>query len=589
MAAALMAACGGGGGKPVTYAIGGTVSGLNGTLVLQDNGADDLSVTANGPLAFATALASGAAYAVTVRTQPVGQTCSVGNGNGQVSAANVSSVSIACIDNTYAIGGTVTGLVGSGLLLLDNGGDALPVSADGSFTFATRLANGAAYTVSVKSSPTSPSQTCSLANGSGTVAAAPVGNVSVSCVTLASGVLDTSFGAGGKFMVPPGEARGAVLQPDGKLVIAATGPFTNNNSFTLERFNADGSPDLAFGTAGKSEGNLGGLSIFGESPMTLAIQGDGKLVVAGWGTIMAAGQATMQFALARYDAAGALDPTFGTGGLTFAAFGHRSSLLWSLLIQPDGKLVAVGGTSDGSQYDFAVARFLTSGALDPSFGTNGMVITDIQSNRSDDTAQGVALRPDGKLVVAGWTQVSNNVFTTLARYNIDGSLDTTFAGAGRQWNPAADFGSGRVAVALQADGKILVNSTPTTNAEDFGLSRYNPDGSIDTTYGNNGLVTTDFNNGTQERAMTLVLQSDGKAIVGGFSSLGLSGPVFALARYGTDGILDASFGSGGKVVTDFGVSLAIVDVLLIQPDGKIVAVGGASNGAWSGAVARYTP
>ena len=89
--------------------------------------------------------------------------------------------------------------------------------------------------------------------------------------------------------------------------------------------------------------------------------------------------------------------------------------------------------------------------------------------------------------------------------------------------------------------------------------------------------------------MTLVLQSDGKAIVGGFSSLGLSGPVFALARYGTDGILDASFGSGGKVVTDFGVSLAIVDVLLIQSDGKIVAVGGASNGAWSGAVARYTP
>jgi uncharacterized delta-60 repeat protein len=590
VAAAMMVACGGGGGNAPTYTIGGTVTGLNGTLVLQDNGADDLSLTANGSLTFATALASGAAYAVTVRTQPVGQTCSVSNGNGQVAAAVVSSVAIACVASNYAVGGTVSGLAGTGLVLQNNGADALPLGADGSFTFATKVANGGAYAVSVKISPTGPSQTCSLANASGTVAAAPVSNVSVTCVTLASGVLDASFGTGGKFMTPPGEARGAVLQPDGKLVIATAGPFTNGNSFTLERFSADGSPDTAFGSAGKTEGNLGGLNLASETPMALVRQSDGKLVVAGWGTLLLAGQTSMQFALARYDANGVLDPSFGTGGLAFASFGHRSSLLWSLLIQPDGKLVAVGGTSNGSGLDFAVARFLTTGALDPSFGTNGAVTTDIQSNGRDDTAQSVALQADGKLAVAGWTQLSNgDVLTALARYNPDGSPDASFGGAGRLWNPAAVFGSGRAAIAVQGDGKILVSSTAASNLEDFALSRYNPDGSIDATYGSNGMVTTDFNNGSQERAMTVVLQADGKAIVGGFSSLGLSGDVFALARYGTDGSLDASFGTGGKVVTDFGVSLALVNVLLVQPDGKIVAVGFASNGTPFGAVARYIP
>ena len=128
-----------------TYSVGGTVSGLTGTVVLQDNGGDNLSVTANGSFTFPTQLASGAAYAVTVKTQPAGQTCAVSGGTGTVGTANVTSVAVTCTTTppaTYSVGGAVSGLTGT-VVLQDNGGDNLSVAANGSFTFATKLASGA--------------------------------------------------------------------------------------------------------------------------------------------------------------------------------------------------------------------------------------------------------------------------------------------------------------------------------------------------------------------------------------------------------------------------------------------------------------
>ncbi len=153
--------------KSNTYSIGGSVSGLSGTVVLQDNGGDDLSVSANGAFAFATKLPTGAAYNVTVKTNPAGQTCTVANGSGTVGSANVTSVAVTCKPNTYSIGGSVSGLSGT-VVLQDNGGDDLSVSANGAFAFATKLPTGAAYNVTVKTNPAG--QTCTVANGSGTVA-----------------------------------------------------------------------------------------------------------------------------------------------------------------------------------------------------------------------------------------------------------------------------------------------------------------------------------------------------------------------------------------------------------------------------------
>ena len=149
--------------------------------MLRDNGGDDLTVTANGSFAFATKLAGGAAYTVTVKTNPSGQSCSVANGSGTIAAADVTNVAVTCASSpTYSVGGSVSGLSGT-VVLRDNGGDDLTLSANGPFTFATKLAGGAAYNVTVKTNPSG--QTCTVANGTGTIAAADVTNVAVTCGT----------------------------------------------------------------------------------------------------------------------------------------------------------------------------------------------------------------------------------------------------------------------------------------------------------------------------------------------------------------------------------------------------------------------
>ena len=178
-------------GGGTTYSVGGSVSGLSGTVVLQDNGGDNLSVSANGSFTFATKLAGGAAYAVTVLTNPSGQTCTVANGSGTIGSANVTSVAVTCATNTattYSVGGSVSGLSGT-VVLQDNGGDNLSVSANGSFTFATKLASGAAYSVTVASSPSG--QACTAANASGTVGSSDVTSVTVSCQSI--GPLTVSY------------------------------------------------------------------------------------------------------------------------------------------------------------------------------------------------------------------------------------------------------------------------------------------------------------------------------------------------------------------------------------------------------------
>src|SRR5579862_5531800 len=203
------------------YSVGGTVSGLSGTVVLQDNGSDSLSVSANGSFTFATQLASGAAYAVTVQTNPSGQTCTVSNGSGTVGSANVTSVAVSCATSggtKYSVGGTVSGLSGT-VVLQDNGSDSLSVSANGSFTFATQLASGAAYAVTVQTNPSG--QTCTVSNGSGTVGSANVTSVAVSCATSGG----TKYSVGGTVS---GLSGTVVLQDNGSdsLSVSANGSFT---------------------------------------------------------------------------------------------------------------------------------------------------------------------------------------------------------------------------------------------------------------------------------------------------------------------------------------------------------------------------
>jgi 6-phosphogluconolactonase (cycloisomerase 2 family) len=185
----LVVACGGGGDsvtKTPSYTIGGSVSGMVGSgLALEDNGGDNLAVTASGPFTFARQLTNGSSYAVTVATQPTSptQTCVVTSGSGSVIGANVESVAVACTTNGYTVGGSVSGLTGTGLVLQDNAGNDLPVSAAGNFTFAQTVGSSLPYAVTVKTQPINPIQTCVVASGTGTVATANITNVAITCTT----------------------------------------------------------------------------------------------------------------------------------------------------------------------------------------------------------------------------------------------------------------------------------------------------------------------------------------------------------------------------------------------------------------------
>ena len=204
------------------YPIGGTVSGLSGTVVLQYNGGDDLSVIPSGAFTFGTRLTSGTAYSVTVKTNPAGETCSVANGSGTVGSAGVTNVAVTCTANaaaTYPIGGTVSGLSGT-VVLQDNGGDDLQRQRQRRVHLrAPALASGAAYSVTVKTNPAG--QTCSVANGSGTVGSASVTNVAVTCTANAA----ATYSIGGTVS---GLSGTVVLQDNGgdDLSVSASGAFT---------------------------------------------------------------------------------------------------------------------------------------------------------------------------------------------------------------------------------------------------------------------------------------------------------------------------------------------------------------------------
>jgi 6-phosphogluconolactonase (cycloisomerase 2 family) len=239
---------------PAKFTIGGAVSGLTGTgLVLKDNGGDNLTVSGNGPFTFATPVNSGAAYAVTVATQPSAQTCTVTNGSG-TATANVTNVAVACsaVASTYTIGGTVSGLAGTGLVLQDNGGDNLTVSANGAFTFATPVAAGGAYAVTVATQPTGPAQRCIITAGTGN-AAANVNTVTVKCLTTGKFAYTANYSDGtingwtinptngqlsvisGTPLVDGTNPAAVSLSPNGKFAFSAANSGQKIYAFTIDQ------------------------------------------------------------------------------------------------------------------------------------------------------------------------------------------------------------------------------------------------------------------------------------------------------------------------------------------------------------------
>jgi uncharacterized delta-60 repeat protein len=340
---------------------------------------------------------------------------------------------------------------------------------------------------------------------------------------------------------------------------------------------APGDLDPSFGRNGKV---ITDVTPRGDVGDAIAIEPNGDIVVAGTSKDAA------RFAIARYRPDGSLDPAFGDHGIVQTNVTDANDLLRGVAVQPDGAIVVAGQVGKGPR--FVVSRYTADGALDPSFGGDGMVSTSFEA-KGGDAAVAVAVLPDGRILAAGiaHTNCSCERFA-VARYQANGRLDRTFGTNGKA-TLHFRFGGEPSAMAVETDGSIVLAGGSVPDVDRFQVARFTADGAVDTTFGGgDGKITT--NTGQGEEAATGVAVDRGSIVVVGYTDLPHEagetfGPSkFALVRYAADGTLDTSFGRNGKVKTAFSTG-AFPHGVVVQADGKTVAVGGVGNRL---GLARYT-
>jgi len=382
---------------------------------------------------------------------------------------------------------------------------------------------------------------------------------------------------------------------------------------------AAGSLDPTFGTGGKVETGFGNNA----RPADAVLQLDGKLVVAG--TFDNFQVATQVFGVVRYLSSGKLDTTFGKRGFATTNFTNFINSVSSMALQPNGKIVVAGTamSADGTLSEFAIARFNSNGSLDSTFGSGGHVTTNfvgVQLGGVSNPANAVLLQPDNKILVGGLaSQCAKCIhYTALARYNSNGSLDTTFGTGGKvtvqaigpvytlaldsngnifavngtaavEFNSSGTLASTPAATivasshpgisAFQPDGKFVVSGVaqgPSGRRDiDVKVSRFTSNGGADFTFQNSPF---DFGAGGpfSNVGQAVALQPDGQIVVGGISQTASFGNIFGLARLNSDGNLDQNFGAGGVLTTQFFAADQVL-ALVVQTDGKIIAIGQTLN------------
>lgn len=373
---------------------------------------------------------------------------------------------------------------------------------------------------------------------------------------IKAGSLDTSFATNGKFTMnlgPTSRVENIAIQSDGKLVVVGN----QAEQIVLLRLTPSGNLDPSFGTNGVLRSNLGDYA----QARALTLTRDRGILVAG-GTRQ---DGELDFLLLRYDGNGQLDTTFGDKGVVRTDFGG-SDEAYAMALQADGKIL-VAGYSSTTSTDFAIARYQDDGNLDMSFATSGLLISDLGAN---DAVYSLLLQPDNKIIVASFGGV-------IARFSSSGKLDLSFSESGKVLVDS----SFRTKLALQSDGKIIVAGAAVQSDLDFALYRLLPDASFDTSFATNGQAYSDF--GKADRAYAVQVQEDGKIVVAG-QTYDKAESDFALARYLPTGQLDSSFGTMGKVITDFG-GYAVAKDLVFDTQGRIIVTGNTD----SFALARYWP
>ncbi len=483
-----------------------------------------------------------------------------GSAGGQigVSASTVTFGGVAI--GTYAGGSTGSPLV-------------ITLNANANATAVDALVRNVTYRNTDTTSPTTGARTVRfvLSDGDGGTSATHDTTITVSAVNDAP-----TFNRGdGKLMTAfatSADVKSVVVQPDGKIVVVGFA----GSAIVMARYEANGVLDSGFGTAGLVSTIVGSSS----EGWSVALQADGKILVAG----TSFNGVNVDFALVRYNADGSLDTSFDTDGMVTTGIGAGNDRAVGVAVQTDGRIVVGGYSHNGSDEDFAVIRYNTDGSLDTTFDTDGRVTTAIGSG--DDFANAIVLQSDGRIVLGGYSWNGTDNDFALVRYNTDGTLDATFDTDGRVITAIGSGNDQIESLAIQADGRIVAGGTTTGASDDMALARYNSDGSLDTTFDGDGRVVTVFSAGN-DYGSSVAIQSDGKIVLAG-RSLGSGNADFAAARYGTTGALDTTFDTDGRVTTDFSGSGDLGRTLAIQSDGKLVVAGMTWNGAgFSAGVIRY--
>lgn len=401
------------------------------------------------------------------------------------------------------------------------------------------------------------------------------------------GILDNGFGNNGIVVsaYPDyNEGYSVAMQADGKIVVGGYSGNYGYEDFSVLRYNVNGSPDNTFGTNGKVVTVISPESDRGQCVL---LQPDGKIILAGYSEYMNESAITA----VRYLSNGAIDTTFGIQGIAITPVGSNGpSYGWTAALQPDGKIIVGGFGSTVPGGDVALVRYNSNGTLDNGFGTGGIVSADMNGNY--DLTFGIVLQPDGKIVASVYHYDGAHYHFGLMRFNANGSLDNSFGTGGKVMT---NFGFDDVAkaIALQADGKIILAGytwRSSFNDTELALARYNTNGTLDNTFGTGGIVIdADSANYCFMNAVTV--QPDGKILVAGQNGIPAYHS-FYLTRFNSNGTFDTSFNSTGKVTTDVG---GVNDqdyacALTLQADGKIVVAGATVVSAMSDvnvAVARY--
>jgi uncharacterized delta-60 repeat protein len=400
------------------------------------------------------------------------------------------------------------------------------------------------------------------------------------------GSLDPSFSSNGRASVDFGTTYAgaeaiAVGQHGSILLVGGVDQSGPDEQLAMARFTASGEPDVTFGGGDGAE-----LYPYVQYAYGVALQGEGKIVVVAPDVVS---PGNINWTIARFDPAGLPDASFGGGdGIVTTDFGLEAAGPADVAIQPDGNIVVAGSkTVMGDTYRIVVARYTTDGSLDPNFGVGGIATARIGLSAM---ASGLALAGNGKIVVAGRTQLrGGGQDFCAARFRPDGTLDVRFSGDGKvttdlggSFDPASD-------VAIQQDGRIVVVGQAggtATKSPDFGIVRYLPGGVLDRSFSGDGKVRTDFED-EEDWAGGVAIQGNGKIVVGGYA-YNKGWPDFALARYRVDGRLDLSFGRLGLRRTDFAGRDDFANDVALQADGRIVAAGRVhGSSGYDAGVARY--